>query len=133
MGLSDASFTRSTPARKIDRLRGDGLVGLAVGKQPLLRAFPAPIGPQQIQQPGRQQGLSVFVAFAAAYPEGVAGAIDVTHLEFGDLGDPGPGGIHGGQQGLDFFPTQLRMIGSFRSFLGNGIRSMLTCRFGVCV
>ena len=117
-GLSNAGFTRSAPARQVNGLHGDGLVGLAAGKQPLVRAFPAPIGPQQIQQPGRQQGLAVFVAFAAAYPEDVAGAIDVAHFEFGDLGDSGSGGIHGGQQGamaevtrcfeqsLDFFPAQ---------------------------
>jgi hypothetical protein len=61
--------------------------------------------------------LTVFAAFAAAYPEDVAGAIDVAGFESGDLGDPGSGGIHGGQQGamaqvtrsfeesLDLFPA----------------------------
>ncbi len=60
----------------------------------------------------------MFVAFAAAYPEDVAGAIDVAHFEFGDLGNSGSGGIHGGQhdamaqvtrcfeQSLDIFPAQ---------------------------
>src|ERR1017187_8996309 len=97
-GLSNAGFTRSAPACKVNCLRGNRSVGLAAGKQPLSGAFPPPIRPQQFQKPGGQQGLAVFAAFAAAYPDDVAGAIDVAGFESGNIGDPGPGGIHCGQQ-----------------------------------
>ena len=97
---------------------GNGLVGLAARKQPLTGRFQPPIGSQQFQKPETQPRLTVFAAFAAAYPDDVAGAIDVARPESGDLGDPGSSGIHGGQQctmgkvtrcfeqGLDFFPAQ---------------------------
>jgi hypothetical protein len=98
-GLGNAGLARSGPARQENRLHGKRLVGQAARKQPLTGVFPTPIGSEQFQQCGRQQSLPVFATLAAAYPEHVAAAIDIAHLEMGDFRDSGSGGIHSGQQG----------------------------------
>ena len=90
------------------RLDGQGRAGIAGRrKQPEGWANHAPILAQFREQPGRQNGITVFAAFALGHTNLHPGAVDVFHLQVADFAHPQPGGIGGHQQNAVFWVQAL--------------------------
>ena len=77
----NTGFLRRFPTSQEDRFYRDGPRGILTGKQPAGGSLRSPVATQQLQQFGRQQGLSILSSLAEADPEYIASAVDVARLE----------------------------------------------------
>ena len=73
-------------------------VFISAGEEPDRGTAETPVGPEFLNQPGREMGIAIFVAFALINPEQAPGTLDMPGLETDNLAYPQPGDVDGHQQ-----------------------------------
>jgi hypothetical protein len=84
--LLDPHRIRRIANNPIELACRDRQQGIAAGEQPRRRLAHAPPLPQQLQEPRRQHAVAILLAFTLLDAQHHALAIDIRHLEVGDLG-----------------------------------------------
>ena len=78
---------------------GERAVAGGVGEEPGLRSCRLPVGPEDLQEHGREHHVAILAALALTDAEDHALTIDVADAERGDLGDAEAGGVGGHERG----------------------------------
>ena len=124
-GLADKPrlVANASSGDSFQKLGGEVLIGIVVAA---VAAVAVVVVLVTHHKPQRITGLSMSATWSLATSEtlGPAAYMVVSRARWRRLR---------GASSRALTSSRLIMIGSFRSLLGNGIRSMLTCRLSVCV
>lgn len=95
--FGDGGLLAHLPADMLDSGGRDGLSGQIAREQPLLGPCLAPVGPQDVQELGRQHDVAVLAPFARVDADHHALAVDRIGRQADRFGDPQAGRIAHGE------------------------------------